>query len=86
LDHSGTQNPGVGRAYRDQPNPVDFARLGEGADLKQCDRSGGEYRGSEDHQVFRAAWWWLHRRSRSFYPHCGDNLMPFGAALDRWPA
>jgi len=42
LDHSGTQNPGVGRAYRDQPNPVDFTRLGEGARLQQCDSGGGE--------------------------------------------
>ena len=66
ADHAGTQDPVVGRAYRDQPDAGHFARLGECADLQQCDRSGGEYRGSEDHQVFLAAWWWLYRRSRSY--------------------
>src|SRR5947209_2435687 len=40
--------------------------FGECADLQRRDSSGGEYRASGDHQVFRAARWWLYRLSRSY--------------------
>ena len=59
-DHSGTQNPIVGRAYRDQPDAIDFAGLGECAHLQQphsggCEDGTSENYQSEDHLEFGAA-------------------------------
>jgi hypothetical protein len=40
--HPGTQNPGVGRPNADQPDAMDFARLGESAGLQQRYYGGGD--------------------------------------------
>jgi hypothetical protein len=40
--HPGSQNPGIGRVYADQPDAVDFAGLGESAGLKQRHCRGSE--------------------------------------------
>ena len=49
--HPGAEYPGVGRADADQPDAIDFARLGERAGWQHCDCGSGDDASEESHRI-----------------------------------